>query len=97
MEKSETWGFVILFIGICLLAFTFFNAYFFLRGEISIIASADLIEAFGEVLAVLVETIIHLIYLGVMGWIASVITMRGIQLATMTRKEAKIETKKEEN
>ena len=86
MEKSEGLAYTILLVGIGLLGFTFLNAYLFLKEGFSIITSADLIKSFGEVLGVLVETIINVVYLGVMGWIGSIVTTRGIQLISTTKK-----------
>ncbi|MCW4052258.1 MAG: hypothetical protein NWE78_03475, partial [Candidatus Bathyarchaeota archaeon] len=44
--------------------------------------SADLAEVFGEALAPLIQACIRLMYLGVMGWIGSLLTVRGIPLVT---------------
>lgn len=88
LEKSEILGYSVILIGIGLLVFTFVNAYLFLGEKLSIL-STNLIEAFGEILGPLIETSIRVMYLGIMGWIGSIITMRGIQILTQTRREAK--------
>jgi len=88
LEKSEILGYTIILIGIALLVFTFVNAYLFLGEKLSIL-STNLVEAFGEILGRLIETSIRVMYLGIMGWIGSIITMRGIQILTQTRQEAK--------
>ena len=88
LEKSEILGYTIILIGIALLVFTFVNAYLFLGEKLSIL-STNLVEAFGEILGPLIETSIRVMYLGIMGWISSIITMRGIQILTQTRQEAK--------
>ena len=80
MRKTEISGLIILFIGVALLIFTFLNAYWFLTQDIGLIATADLAEAFGEALAPLIVTCIRIMYLGIMGWIGSLLTLRGISL-----------------
>ena len=79
-DKTETAALIVLFVGVVLLAFTFFSAYGFLSGELSIIASTDLTELFGRAMAPLITAIIHILYLGIMGWIGSILTIRGVQL-----------------
>ncbi|MEA2090691.1 MAG: hypothetical protein U9O89_08085 [Thermoproteota archaeon] len=80
LEKIKISGIVVLAIGVGLLLFTFINAYLFLHEDLGIIATKDLVEAFGEALAPLIATCIRIMYLGVMGWIGSILTMRGITL-----------------
>jgi hypothetical protein len=88
MEKSEILAYSVLFVGVGLLVFTFFNAYLFLGEKISLL-STNLIEAFGESIGPLIETCIRIMYLGIMGWIGSILTIRGIQLLTQLKREAK--------
>lgn len=80
MRKIEVAGLIVLFVGVALLIFTFLNAYWFLTKEVGLIATGDLVEAFGELLGPLIATCIRIMYLGVMGWIGSLLTMRGISL-----------------
>jgi hypothetical protein len=82
IDKPEISGLLVLFIGVGLLAFTFLNAYWLLSEEVSILASQDLVAAFGQALAPLIVTVIHVMYLGIMGWIGSLLTLRGIPLLT---------------
>jgi len=82
IDKPEISGILVLFIGVGLLAFTFLNAYWLLSEDISIISTQDLVAAFGEALAPLIATVIHVMYLGIMGWIGSLLTLRGIPLLT---------------
>lgn len=86
MNKTEVSGLTILFIGVALLIFTFLNAYWFLTQNIGLIATGDLVKAFGEALAPLIETCIRIMYLGIMGWIGSLLTLRGISLLTHKEK-----------
>jgi hypothetical protein len=81
-DKPEISGLLVLFIGVGLLAFTFLNAYWLLSEDITIVATQDLVKAFGEALAPLIATVIHVMYLGIMGWIGSLLTLRGIPLLT---------------
>jgi len=88
MEKSEILTYSVLFVGVGLLVFTFFSAYLFLGEKIRFL-STNLIEAFGEAIGPLVETCIRIMYLGIMGWIGSILTIRGIQLLTQFKQETK--------
>lgn len=83
IDKVEISGLAVLFIGVILLIFAFVSAYTFLTGLASILPSQDLIEAFGDALAPLVEACIRVLYLGIMGWIGSILTIRGVQLLKM--------------
>lgn len=85
-------GYVTLFTGIGLLAFTFISAYLFLIANSSIISSSDLIDAFGSALAPLIGASIRIMYLGIMGWIGSSLTARGVQLVTQLKRLARPQT-----
>lgn len=87
ISKSEILAYVVLFLGVGLLVFTFFNAYLFLVGALVIPSLGDFEEAFGDVLAPLIETCIRIMYLGIMGWIGSILTVRGIQFRTQLRQK----------
>jgi len=84
-NNVEVSGLIVLFIGVILLGFTFISAYGFLIGKLSILASADLVEVFGNAMAPLIEAVIHILYLGVMGWIGSILTIRAVQLLRQER------------
>ena len=73
-------GISVLLIGVALLVFTFISAYEFLTQNLSIIASEDLVGTFDEALAPLIATCIRIMYLGIMGWIGSLLTIRGIAI-----------------
>ena len=90
-ENALTIAYAILFTGIGLLAFTFISAYIFLISNSPINGSSDLVDTFGDSLAPLIEASIRIMFLGVMGWISSIITMRGVQLLTQLKRIAKIE------
>ena len=94
MRKTEISGLVILFIGVALLIFTFLNAYWFLAQEIGLIATGDLVKAFGEALAPLIATCIRIMYLGIMGWIGSLLTLRGISLLKQKESTPQVKVEK---
>jgi len=79
-DKIALSGITVLMIGITLLIFTFISAYGFLTAGLAIIASEDLVQTFGEALAPLISTCIRIMYLGVMGWIGSLVTIRGVTI-----------------
>jgi len=92
-KKVENLGVAALIIGVSMLAFTFISAYLFLGNDLNIVASSDLMGLFGEALAPLIATMIRVMYLGIMGWIGSTLTIRGIDLFTKIRRETPPETK----
>ena len=94
ITKSEILAYVILFLGVSLLVFTFFNAWQFLMGVLEFPDLGNIEEIFGEVLAPLIETCIRIMYLGIMGWIGSTITMRGITVLLQVTPETKPKTPK---
>ena len=89
-------GFTVLAIGVGLLIFTFFSAYGFLTAGISPISTQDLIQTFGEALGPLIAAAIQVMYLGVMGWIGSLITIRGVTVMTNVTKEPPVILQKAE-
>ncbi len=97
-DKVEISGLVVLFAGVILLAATFYSAFTFLVGDITILTSVDLAELFGNALAPLIKAIIHILYLGIMGWVGSILTIRAVQLlrkekAPLTQSQPKPETR----
>jgi len=83
-DKVAVSGIVVLLIGVALLIFTFISAYGFLTQNLAIVASEDLMQTFGDALAPLVAACIHVMYLGVMGWIGSLVTIRGVTIIAQT-------------
>ncbi|MDH7564595.1 MAG: hypothetical protein QHH24_06955 [Candidatus Bathyarchaeota archaeon] len=83
-DKIAVSGITVLMIGITLLIFTFISAYSFLTQSLSILASENLVLTFGEALAPLIATCIRIMYLGVMGWVGSLITIRGVTIIAHT-------------
>jgi hypothetical protein len=85
-DKIALSGITVLCIGVALLVFTFFSAYGFLTAGLSPISTQDLVQTFGEALGPLIAAAIHLMYLGVMGWVSSLITIRGVTIMTQSHK-----------
>ena len=87
-DKTMVIAYIILFTGIGFLAFTFISAYIFLINNPSITGSSDLVDVFGSSLAPLIGASIRIMYLGVMGWIGSGLTSRGVHLVTQLKRLA---------
>ncbi|MEM2387353.1 MAG: hypothetical protein QXO49_05300 [Candidatus Bathyarchaeia archaeon] len=79
-ERITLSGMVVLGIGVVLLTLTFVSAYGFLTQSLSIAGSDDFVQIFGAALAPLIATCIRLMYLGVMGWVGSLLTVRGVTI-----------------
>ena len=94
MKTSEAPGIAVLLIGVALLVTTFVDAYLFLTEDVSILPVPNLIAAFGEALAPLIEASIRMMYLGVMGWIGSTVTIRGINVLLQVKPETELKTSK---
>ena len=84
-DKITLSGTIVLMIGVALLIFTFVSAYGFLTQSLSIVTSSDLARTFGEALAPLIATSVHIMYLGVMGWVSSILTIRGVTILSQAR------------
>jgi hypothetical protein len=78
IKSSEVSGIAILLVGIALLLITFLVACIHLHGDIKVLPVPSLMASFGEALSPLIEVAIRILYLGVMGWIASKVTAKGI-------------------
>ncbi|MGQ9624227.1 MAG: hypothetical protein ACUVUF_00415 [Candidatus Bathycorpusculaceae bacterium] len=80
IEKPELVAYILMVVGVVLLIFTFIMAYIMLIADTGILPALNLSEALGEILGPIAEAIIRIMYLGIMGWIGSILTIRGIQL-----------------
>jgi hypothetical protein len=85
-DKIAISGVTVLCIGIALLIITFVSAYGFLTESIVPLSTQDLVQAFGGALGPLIAAAIHIMFLGVMGWIGSLVTIRGVTLMTNVSK-----------
>ena len=79
-ERMASSGTKVLIIGVMLLIFTFTSAFVFLTEDLQIFATENMTQTFGEALGPLIATCIRVMYLGVMGWIGSLLTIRGITI-----------------
>jgi len=79
-------GTKVLSIGVALLIFTFISAFVFLTENLQILATQNMAQTFGEALVPLIATCVRVMYLGVMGWIGSLITIRGITILNSSPK-----------
>jgi len=86
IERAELVAYILIAVGLILLVITFIMAYLKLESVVGIITSGNIAEALGKIFGPIVEAVIKIMFLGIMGWIGSIATMRGIQLY----KEAKI-------
>jgi hypothetical protein len=78
IKSSEASGITILLAGIALLLTTFIVASIHLYGDISVLPVPSLMSAFGEGFSPLIEAAIRVLYLGLMGWIASIVIAKGL-------------------
>lgn len=92
IEKTEIPRFTVLLVGVILLVFAFFNAYIFLQKDLNIVSTSGIEDLFGAALGPLITACIRIMYLGIMGWIGSIVTIRGVQLLTSPKPEVKPET-----
>jgi hypothetical protein len=89
IEKTELFTYLFLVLGIILLIFTFFMAYVLLIAKLDLSTGLNLSEALGEILGPIAESLIKVLYLGVMGWVGSILTIRGIQLLRESKQTPK--------
>ncbi len=90
-------GMTILLVGLVLLVFTFVNAYVFLTEALPVASSDDLVQTFGGAITPLIATAMRVMYLGIMGWIGSIVTIRGINvISTQPRPETQQNSKTQE-
>ncbi|MFA5365140.1 MAG: hypothetical protein WC325_08185 [Candidatus Bathyarchaeia archaeon] len=87
IKISETSGTIITLVGIALMLITFAFAYVHLTEEINVLPLSGLTFYLGEQLTPIIEAGIRLLYLVVMGWIASKVTIIGITVLMKARVE----------
>jgi len=86
IDRNEIIGMVILSIGLVFLLLTFYMAFLYLTAKLNIITHSDLVRSLGEILGPITEAIIRIMFLGVMGWIGSLTTIRGMQFLGIKKK-----------
>jgi len=85
IKSSEASGIIILLTGIALLLITFVVACIHLYGDISVLPVPSLMASFGEGLSPLIEAAVRVLYLGLMGWIASIVIAKGVTALLQTK------------
>jgi hypothetical protein len=83
---SETSGITIVLVGVALLFITFLIACIHLQEGVNFLPVPSFASSFGEGLSILIEAAIRALYLGLMGWIASTVTAKGINVLLTARK-----------
>jgi hypothetical protein len=73
-------GITILLTGIALLLITFVIASIHLQGEINVLPVPSFLSFFGKAFSPLIEASIRVLYLGIMGWIATTVTVKGLNV-----------------
>ena len=83
---SESSGITILLVGVALLLVTFLIACIHLQEGVNFLPVPSFVTSVGEGLSPLIEAVIRALYLGLMGWIASTVTAKGIKVLLTARK-----------
>ena len=83
---SESSGITILLIGVALLAVTFLIACIHLQEGVNFLPVPSFASSVGEGLSPLIDALIRALYLGLMGWIASTVTAKGVKVLLTARK-----------
>jgi len=96
-DKIALSGITVLVIGVSLLIFTFVSAYGFLTQSLSLIGSGDLLRTLGQSLPSIIGACIHSMFLGIMVWIGSLLTVRGITIIEHLPEPSPPATPKPEN
>lgn len=91
-EKAELTAYILIAVGVILLSITFYMAFSLLWTQLGNLFGLDLTKALGSVLGPISEAIIKIMYLGIMGWIGSILTMRGVQLIKETKQASQQRT-----
>ena len=86
IKCSETLGIIILLIGIALLLTTFIIASIHLQGDIIVLPVPRLLSSFGSAFSPLIDATIRVIYLGLMGWIATTVTVKGLNILLQAKR-----------
>jgi hypothetical protein len=80
-------GTVIMAIGVFLLLFTFvITTNMFLSNDLMSGLPSNMVQTFGETLAPAIALLSHAVYLGIMVWIGSELTIHGIDLRVKEKK-----------
>lgn len=92
IERTELVAYILIGVGIVLLILTFVMAFLLLTSLLNISAGGNLSDAIGDILGPIAEALIKVMYLGIMGWVGSIATIRGIQLIREIKQLPKAQT-----
>ncbi len=81
-ERVARTGTIILIAGLAFIGTAFAGAVFFLSEALPVVYSYNSAVIMGETLAPLTTTACRILYLGIMVWIGSLVTNRGVTLLT---------------
>jgi hypothetical protein len=87
-NRSNRLGITVLGIGVTLLILTFASACIFLTESLQTAATQNFEQTFSATLQLLIGASIRVMYLGIMGWTGSLITIRGVNIITQTAPKA---------
>jgi len=80
-------------IGVFLLLFTFvITAYMFLTNDLTSGLPDNMVQTFGQTLGPAIALLSHAVYLGIMVWIGSELTIHGIDLRVKEKKSEPAKT-----
>ena len=96
IKCSETLGIRILFTGIVLIFFVFLISAIHLYGIVNILASLNILSSFGGAISPFIETIIGILFLAVLAWIATMVLNKGQTIVVNAKLLDKNNTKFEE-
>lgn len=84
MKCAHFSGYAVLFLGVSLLVATFLVAYCSLQINVNV---SDIEHSLTDALGPLITACIKAMFLGVMGWVGSILTVRGVALLKEPAKE----------
>ena len=85
LRLSESSGVTILLIGIALLVVTFLVACAHLYGELSVSPILGFASPVGDLLSIFLQLSIRLLYLSIMGWLATMVIRKGLSSLLHTK------------
>ena len=89
LRLSESSRVTILLMGIALLVVTFFVACAHLYGEPSVFPVLGFASPVGDLLSIFLQLSIRLLYLSIMGWVATMVIRKGLSSLLHTKMSAK--------
>jgi len=82
VQLAKVSGVALMFIGLGLLIFTFWMAYILLTEALRIVpwvfGEETITEMFGRVMGPIVRVTVSAVFLGIMGWVGSILVGKGV-------------------